>query len=305
MKKKNNPKTTPAVAYVKEKFSPKVPCVNADAEGYCTGPCEGSLCFKCASYNPIKPAPVVPEVMQPPAPVTALAVRLGDLAIPDGTPAEMANALHRDFIESAKSAMARAVQCGWVLCRQRQVLGHGRFGDWCAQNLSFGRTTAYNYMNAFENTVGAARAAMRRPLPLDVEPTMAEIEAACCGMAEKPVTALYRDTGMVVHHDNWGGKDRGQGRKPKDADVAAELEKVATLEPALWASSKGALDTLVQLDAERDVFRRLTDDHLATVSGILADLAKKAAEILKQRLSGKITATLDTAEAVSILEKGL
>ena len=242
-------------------------------------------------------------VVEQAQPVTALAVRLGDLAIPDGTPAEMANALHRDFIESAKSAMARAIQCGWVLCRQRQALGHGRFGDWCAQMLSFSRPTAYNYMNAFENTVGTARAQMRRPLPLEVEPTMAEIEAACCGMAEKPVTALYRETGMVVHHKDWGGADRGQGRKPKD--VVAALKAVTEHEAVLWASAKGALDTLVKLDAERDVFRRLSDNHLAQVSGLLTDLSQKAAEMLKQRLSGKITATMDTAETVSIIEKGL
>lgn len=234
-----------------------------------------------------RPSPVRGDIIaasSAPQPVTALAVRLGDLTIPDGTPAEMANALHRDFIESAKSAMARAIQCGWVLCRQRQALGHGRFGEWCANTLSFGRTTAYNYITAYENTVGAARAQMRRPLPLDMEPTMAEIEAACCGMAEKPVTALYRETGMVERSANWGGAGRGQGRKPKNEDVAAELERVATLEPALWASSKGALDTLVQLDAERDFFHRLSDDHLSQVSAILADLSKKAAESLTNRL---------------------
>ena len=73
----------------------------------------------------------------------------------------------------------------------------------------------------------------------------------------------------------------------------------------MWASAKGALDTLVQLDAKRDVFRRLSNEHLAQVAGILADLAKDAGEMLKQRLSGKITETMDTAEAVSIIEKGL
>ena len=41
-----------AVERIKAEFSPDVPCVCADADGYCTGPCEGSICCKCASYRP-------------------------------------------------------------------------------------------------------------------------------------------------------------------------------------------------------------------------------------------------------------
>ena len=158
-------------------------------------------------------------------------------------------------------------------------------------------------MTLYAQTIGAARAAARRPVALTVEPTMLELEAAAHDVDGKSLSALYKSTRLIAVSDNWGGKREGAGNKKKD--VAAALKAVTEHEAVLWSSAKGALDTLVQLDAERDVFRRLSDDHLAQVSGILADLAKKAGEILKQRLSGKITATLDTAEAVSILEKGL
>ena len=304
-----------AVATVKARISPAIPCVNADEEGYCTGPCEGSLCFKCADYRPLQAdctaaAPALPHADN----VTALTVQVTALPIPEGSPAEQANALHCDFLRHAVTSKLRAIQCGWVLALQRERLGHGQWMPWVAENLDFTLRTVQNYLVAFHTTVGAYRAQMRRPLPLSVEPTVEEITAAAAYAAERqgesnakerPLAALYRETGVVEGNQNWGGKDRGQGRKPKDADVAAELEKVATLEPALWASAKGSLDNLVKLDAERGIFLRLSNEHLAQVAGILADLAKDAGDMLKQRLSGKITETMDTAEAVSILEKGL
>ena len=153
---------------------------------------------------------------------------------------------------------------------------------WVAENLEFAERTAYNYIAAYEKTVGAARAGMRRPVPLSVEPTMEEIESACSQVAEQPMTDLYRATGLVERRAGWGGAGRGQGRKPKD--VAAELKAVTEHEAVLWASTKGALDTLVQLDSVRGVFQRLTNDHLATVANLLADLSKAAAASLEKRL---------------------
>ena len=290
-----------AVDRVKARISHAIPCVNADKEGYCTGPCEGSLCFKCASYQPVKPAPVVPEVVQP----SALTVRMNEITFPSGveTLAEKANWLHACSIELSKRSTAAAILAGWVLSVARSTCAHGQWLSWLEQNVTFARRTADNYMTLYAQTIGAARAAARRPVALTVEPTMRELESAAHDVDGKSLSALYKSTRLIAVSDNWGGKREGAGNKKKD--VAAELKAVTEHEAVIWSSAKGSLDTLVQLDAERDVFRRLTNDHLATVSGILADLAKKAEEILKQRLSGKITATLDTAEAVSILEKGL
>ena len=85
---------------------------------------------------------------------------------------------------------------------------------------------------------------------------------------------------------NWGGKREDAGRKAKD--VAEELKKVTEMEPIIWAASKGALDTLVRLDAERDLFHRLTDEHLADVAALLADLSKKAEKVSKKRGQGSV-----------------
>jgi hypothetical protein len=40
------------VARIREELAPDVPCVRADADGFCTGPCEGSICVRCAEYRP-------------------------------------------------------------------------------------------------------------------------------------------------------------------------------------------------------------------------------------------------------------
>ncbi len=215
--------------------------------------------------------------------VTALTVRMDALPIPEGSPAEQANALHREFIQSAVSAKIRAVQCGWVLAAQRERIGHGQWDDWVSR-LDFSRRTAYNYITAYEGTVGAYRAQQRRPLPLSVEPTMEEIMAATHGAQEKPLAQLYRATGVVENNPNHGGAREGAGRHKKDEDVAAELKAVAENESVIWASAKGSLDNLVQLDAGRDMFHRLSGDHLATVAGLLADLSKKATKALESRI---------------------
>ena len=290
-----------AVDRVKARISPAIPCVNADKEGYCTGPCEGSLCFKCASYQPVKPAAVVPEVVQP----SALSVREVALEAPaSATPAEYISFDLGMAKRCATASIYYLVRAGWRLAFERQGMAHGAWVAFCQESVGISDDTARRYIKFFQETVGKFRT--NHGLPAMVtELTDKMIAAATADIESKTATGAMIELGVMRRPPGHGGARPGAGRKPKDADVAAELEKVATLEPALWASSKGALDTLVQLDAERDVFRRLTDDHLATVSGILADLAKKAAKALEQRLSGKITATMDTAEAVRILEKGL
>ena len=123
---------------------------------------------------------------------------------------------------------------------------------------------------------------MRRPIPLTTPPTVDELEAAAHDVDGKALSALYKSTRLIAASANWGGKREGAGNKKKD--VAAELKAVTENEAVLWASAKGSLDTLVQLDSERGVFQRLSNDHLATVAGLLADLSKKAAKALESRI---------------------
>ena len=233
---------------------------------------------------------------------TALTVRLGEIAFPEGveTLGEKANYLHRCSVEYSKKSAGAAILAGWVLTVARSTCAHGQWIGWLEKNVnfdrrtatnynvSFGTRTAQNYMSLYAQTLGAARATARRPIALSVEPTAEELEAAAHDVDGKALSALYKSTRLVATSENWGGAGRGQGRKAKNADVAEALKAVAANESVLWASAKGALDTLVQLDVQRDIFHRLSNDHLATVSGILADLADKAAKALEQRLSGQM-----------------
>ena len=230
-----------------------------------------------------------PRLDQGPAEVTALAVRVEDLPMPEGSPAEQANALHREFLKSAKTTAVRAVQCGWVLSNVRASCGHGAWQHWVAENLEFAERTAYNYIAAYEKTVGAARAGMRRPVPLSVEPTMEEIESACSHVAEQPMTDLYRATGLVERRAGWGGAGRGQGRKPRDAaSAAAELDEIANNPALLYAAAKGPLDELWKLHRKRNLFARLGDEELTQVVGVLQPLYKYAAGILKDRAEARM-----------------
>jgi hypothetical protein len=218
---------------------------------------------------------------------TAITVRACEIAFPEGveTLGEKANFLHAYSVEASKRSAGAAILAGWVLAVARSTCAHGQWLEWLEQNVSFDRRTATNYLSLYAQTLGAQRAAMRRPIALTVQPTEDELEAAAHDVDGKSLSALYKSTRLIKASDNWGGAGRGQGRKPKgDAEVAAELKAIAENESVLWAAVKGAIDNLVQLDSGRDVFHRLSDEHLATASGLLADLAGAAAKALEKRL---------------------
>ena len=223
---------------------------------------------------------------------TVLSVRLGEIAFPKGveTLGEKANWLHRCSVELAKRSTGAAILAGWILSVARSTCAHGQWHDWIEKNVSFSHRTVDNYMSLYAQTLGAARAAARRPVALNVEPTAAELEAAAHDVDGKALSALYKSTRLIAASGGWGGKREGAGRKSEgtlnDDEVAAKLDEAARAEPLIWASAKAALDQLVKLDSERDFLHRLCDDHLAAVSSILADISTRAAATLANRISG-------------------
>lgn len=267
-----------AVAAVKAKISPRVPCINADEDGYCTGPCEGSLCFKCASYEPRATG------HEPSAEPSALTVRACDeITFPPGveTLGEKANFLHAYSIEASKRSTGAAILAGWVLSVARSTCAHGQWLGWLQQNVDFSERTARHYLTLYAQTVGARRAEMRRPIPLTTPPTVDELEAAAHDVDGKALSALYKSTRLIAAPANWGGAGRGQGRKPRDAEAeAAELDAIANNPALLFAAVKGPLDELWRLHRERDVFARLGDEELSDVVSVLKSLSDAATKAL-------------------------
>lgn len=218
---------------------------------------------------------------------TALTVRLNEIVFPKGveTLGQKADFLHGYSVEASKRANGAAIMAGWVLSVARETCAHGQWMAWLAQNVSFSQQTATNYMNLYARTLGKARAEARRPIALNVEPTVAELEAAAHDVDGSTLAALYKSTRIMAANPDHGGKREGAGRKAKDADVAAQLDAVTKMEPVLWAAAKGHLDELRKLDVKKDFMRRLSDEHLATVSELLSELAKKASELLVGRIA--------------------
>lgn len=218
---------------------------------------------------------------------TALNVHLNEIVFPKGveTLGQKANFLHGYSVEASKRANGAAIMAGWVLSVARSTCSHGQWYAWLEQNVSFGKSTATNYMNLYAQTLGKARANARRPIALTVEPTVAELEAAAHDVDGSTLAALYKSTRIMAANPDHGGKREGAGRKAKDADVAAQLDAVTKMEPVLWAAAKGHLDELRKLDVKKDFMRRLSDEHLATVSELLSELAKKASELLVGRIA--------------------
>lgn len=222
------------------------------------------------------------------APTTALTVRACEIIFPQGveTLGEKADFLHAYSVEASKRSTGAAILAGWVLSVARSTCVHGQWMQWLEQNVSFSHQTAQNYLSLYAQTLGARRAAMRRPIALDVQPTEDELEAAAHDVDGKSLSALYKSTRLIKASDNWGGSRKGAGCKKKSeaAAVGEKLDEIANNETLLWQALKGALDTLVKMDSEKDVWNRLKDDHLATAVGILADVAKKSSNTMMKRI---------------------
>ena len=218
---------------------------------------------------------------------TALTVRMGEIAFPEGveTLGEKANFLHAYSVESATRSTGAAIMAGWILAVARSTCPYGTWYNWLEQNVNFSKQTASNYLSLYAQTLGAQRAAMRRPIALDVEPTAEELEAAAHDVDGKRLSALYKSTRLMASSDNWGGANRVQGRKRKDeaSEEAAALDEVANSPALLIASSREPIATGYKAWRERDVFARIDLEDLAMVTASLNELASAATSALNER----------------------
>ena len=220
-------------------------------------------------------------------PASALTVKLNEIVFPEGveTLGEKANWLHQCSVELSKRSTGAAILAGWVLTVARSTCAHGQWLGWLEKNVSFSRPTAANYMSLYAKTLGARRAAARRPIALTVEPTIEELEEAAHDVNGKSLSALYKSTRLMASSDNWGGAGRGQGRKKKDEAAAesAALDAVVNSPALLIASIREPLATVYRTWRERDVFARIELGDLAQVTATLNELASAATAALKAR----------------------
>ena len=217
----------------------------------------------------------------------ALTVHLSEIVFPKGveTLGQKADFLHGYFVEASKRANGAAIMAGWVLSVARETCAHGQWMAWLAQNVSFSQQTATNYMNLYARTLGKARAEARRPIALNVEPTVAELEAAAHDVDGSTLAALYKSTRIMAANPDHGGKREGAGRKKKDedAEVAAKLDEVANSPALLIAAIREPISTVYKAWRERDVFAKIDMSDLSLVTASLQELASAAMSALKAR----------------------
>ena len=218
---------------------------------------------------------------------TALTVHLSEIVIPEGveTLGEKANFLHGYSVEASKRANGAAIMAGWVLSVARSTCAHGQWYAWLQQNVTFGKSTATNYMNLYAQTLGKARENARRPIALEVQPTIEELEAAAHDVDGTALSALYKSTRIIATPEGWGGKREGAGAKKKDeaADISAELDEVANSPALLIAAISEPISTVYKAWRERDVFAKINMSDLAVVAASLNELATAATSALKAR----------------------
>lgn len=231
-----------------------------------------------------RPEAIDPEIVEE----SALTVTFRMPKVKGKTTGARINFLHKLSVSSGKVSIAAGILAGWELSRARAACDHGQWLTWLENNTEISDRTARNYMEVYAKTLGAARAALPSPVPAETPPSAKEIAAASANVEAKSLSALYAQLRLLKRSENHGGAREGAGRKPKSSggveDVAAQLDAVANNPELLWASAKGALETLTKLDTERDFLRRLQDERLAAVVDCLVPLAEKARKLFADRL---------------------
>lgn len=221
----------------------------------------------------------------------------------------------------AEQSVQLALAIGAVLLAVKGKVPHGTFLLWVSQNCGhISERTARKYM------LLAATAARRQELEESAGGASTDEERKELAIAttdaerhyERSLSQLYLDWGIVRRPEGWGGRrnekaaENGHavGRPSKGSPtVEEELDAAANYEPAMWASAEGAIRTVAELDARKQLFSRLEDGHLAIASRLLGDLARKAGEALEARLArrdaGLRGEEMETGEAANVLERGV
>lgn len=200
-------------------------------------------------------------------------------------PADVAGRVKAHLAAAAlfsRLSLAHAIAAGWLLYSHKLHTPHGAWQDWCRDALGVSRTTADNYIGLFMATVGAARNIDGVPLENSVSPR--ELEFATCGMEDKSVTRAMIDLGVVKRNPDHGGPRPNSGRPPKN--VVKEVEEAAKDPDLSWAEVKDYLNDLIEFGIENDGFGNLADDDLETMVVKLAELSRRASDILSARKEG-------------------
>ena len=227
-----NKNTKEAVARIKAEISPSTPCVHADAEGYCAGPCGGAICCHCADYKPVTAVATKAD-----APLFVLEHPAANL-----TPAEN---VQFDLAQAKKHGamtLAYLARAGWRLACEKQGVGYGAWKDWC-KSINLSQDTADRYIKFYYSTVGEHLRAQGTAHRLVEDLTDKMIAEATAGLESKTATGAMIELGIVKRPAGWGGERAGAGRKGVIEKLTQEKEAAI-----VWAQLMAQLDKTVVMD---------------------------------------------------------
>ncbi len=258
--------TQKAVDRVKANISPKIPCVNADADGYCTRNGGGFICFKCTDYKP----------------VTAVAVADGTATVPalvlqHPTCTTTAEAVRFDLAmakQHGTMSLAYLARAGWRLACEKESVGHGAWLNVCKE-LGISADTAGRYIKFYYGTVGERLRAQGAAHRLVENLTDAMIEEATEGLESKTATGAMIELGIVKRPAGWGGAREGAGRTPGVLPKLTEKQEAETL----WARAMIEFDKPSLKDAIRFLGEKAAEACLARVAELAEALKLQVREL--------------------------
>lgn len=196
------------------------------------------------------------------------------------------NHFHKISMQAGEVTVRAALEVGMLLFQEKVRRG-GTFQAWVEQNCDFSKTTAYNYLNLLQRSIGSQNDLVQLS-DTSAKKREATIDEFASTVESKTLTELMCDYGIITKSkSNLGGKREGAGRKRKDsaAELAEQAEQIAN-------SGELAKTVLYQITSDlytkgvvEGGFGSLETADLKGVVQTIKDILGKANEILKSRKS--------------------
>ena len=265
--------TQKAVDRVKANISPKIPCVNADADGYCTRNGGGFICFKCTDYKPVTAVTVADGSATMPA-----------IALEQAQGATAAECVKFDLGMANRHgalSLAYLARAGWRLSHQKAEIGRGGWKSWCRETVGISEDTANRYIQFYNKTVTRWRESQGLANAMVAELTDKMIAAATADIDANTATGAMIELGIVKRPPGWGGAREGAGRKDAAAAAAAgyglDMGDSATL---MW------MEAMKPFEANRAAFHSAARDLNPNVAARFLEELRMLERTLDERVKG-------------------
>ena len=193
------------------------------------------------------------------------------------------NHFHKISMQAGEVTVRAALEVGMLLFQEKVRRG-GTFQAWVEQNCDFSKTTAYNYLNLLQRSIGSQNDLMQLS-DMSAKKREATIDEFASTVESKTLTELMCDYGIITKSkSNLGGKREGAGRKRKE-DLSSAAGAAEAAENAGFAAQNALelIGKVYEAGVIRQGFEAMDKSALKSAVEAMKLALAEATKILKAK----------------------